>query len=153
MSFFFFFKFTLGRGICLLQVFDNEGHVIVTSYSISESCLTFSCFPRYSLKSWLGLMQTHPSHYCSAFLFGDHLSKLRALVLEGMCLHLKHFCIYFKWCSGQEGCGFNQYVADGLTKWHAASSLTFLKQGICKDVALVCSKCYRKGNSVCSSLG
>lgn len=65
------------------------------------------------------------------FLFGDHLSKSRALVFEGIRLHLKHLCIYYKWCSGQEGHGFNHYDAAGLRKQEERVShvLSVLKMG------------------------
>lgn len=47
-----------------------------------------------------------PSVLC--FLLGDHLSKSRALVFEGICLRWKHLSIYYKGCLGREGHGFNQ---------------------------------------------
>lgn len=56
------------------------------------------------------------------FLFGDYLSKLRALVFEGIRLHLKYLCIYYKWCSGREGHGFNQYDAAGHRKQEERAS-------------------------------
>jgi len=74
------------------------------------------------------------------FLFGDHLSKLRALVFEGIRLHLKHLCIYYKRCSGQEGHGFNQHDAAGLTKQEerASHALSSLSPG---DGAFVKTRC------------